>query len=455
MTGFLAILRKNRDLFLSDPRGLLLTFLMPVVIASLAGAAFSGMGGDGGDGDGTSEERRVALLVVDEDGTAGSRKLLDRLGKAKGIEIHVPEGGLPAARDAIRLGKSPAALVIPKGTGEALERGLFAAAFSGRKPKLTLLVDPSRQMETGMLRGVLFQEVMAAAAGDLFSAEGGRRALKTNLEDIERAEGLAPDEKARLREAFGFGMQFMERLGGALPRGGEGGGPDGGPAAGGGMPQPFEIAEEAVTAGGRSNPFQGYSNFAHAFAGMGVMFLLFGVLDGGLLLIRERARGTLARIVASPTPAGAVLLGEGVWLVGMGVLQLAVMLAVAHLPIFGVRVQGSWAGLGLIAVATSAAGAGFGLAIAAFFRTEKAAQGAAILVILVMSALGGSWWPLFITPKPMQDMASWTITKWAVGGLEGALWRGWSLAEIAPSAGVLGAMALLLGGIAWVRFKFE
>ncbi|MCI0341728.1 MAG: ABC transporter permease [Planctomycetales bacterium] len=455
MTGFLAILRKNRDLFLSDPKGLFLTFLMPVVIASLAGAAFSGMGGGEEGGNGESEARKVPLLVVDEDATPASRKLVDRLAKAKGIEVQVPEGGLAAARDAIRLGKRPAALVIPKGTGEALERGLFAAAFSGRKPKLALLVDPSRQMETGMLRGVLFQEVMAAAAGDLFSAEGGRRMMRTSLEDVEKAGDLLTEEKAQLREAFGLGLQFMERLGDAAPRVRGEGAPGGGPAGAGGMPQPFEIAEEAVTAGGRSNPFQGYSNFAHAFAGMGVMFLLFGVLDGGLLLIRERARGTLARIVASPTPASALLLGEAVWLVGMGVLQLAVMLAVAHLPFFGVRVQGSWAGLALIAVATSAAGAGFGLAIAAFFRTEKAAQGAAILVILVMSALGGSWWPLFITPKPMQDMASWTITKWAVGGLEGALWRGWSLAEIAPSAGILAGMAALLGGIAWARFKFE
>jgi ABC-2 type transport system permease protein len=130
------------------------------------------------------------------------------------------------------------------------------------------------------------------------------------------------------------------------------------------------------------------------------------------------------------------------------------MLAIAQV-FFGVRVVGSWAGLACVVVAASAAASGFGLCIAALFTTERQAQPVAILVILVMSALGGSWWPLFITPPVMQELASVTITKWAVGGLEGALWRGLDFAEMAPNALVLLAMAGGLYAIAWWRFRYE
>lgn len=390
MSGIRVVFAKNVALLVSDPKALALTFLLPIAIALLSGFAFSGM--EGGEGKGTA--RKTGLLVIDADGTPETARLVARLRASGALAIEVPEGGLDAARERLRLGQDAAALVIPKGTGERLKAGLFGAGFSGGPPTLTLLVDPSKSAETGMLQGVLFREVMGMLAGDAF-----------------------PDA--------------------------------------GGMPEPVRFVVEAVAApAAEGSPFEGYDGFAHAFAGMGVMFLLFGVLEGGCLLIRERQRGTLARIVASPTPAWTVLAGEACYLVALGVLQLSVMLAVAH--VFGVRVRGSWLGLAAVVVAGSAAAAGFGLLIAALFRTEKTAQPVAILVILVTSALGGSWWPLFITPKAMQDAASLTLTKWAVGGLEGALWRGWGLGDILwPHAAILAGMAVVLGAIAWWRFRFE
>jgi ABC-2 type transport system permease protein len=149
-----------------------------------------------------------------------------------------------------------------------------------------------------------------------------------------------------------------------------------------------------------------------------------------------------------------VLVSQSLFLMLLGVLQISVMLAFAGL-VFGVRVVGSWPGLVCVVVAGAAAAAGFGLCIAALFNTERQARPVAILVILVSSALGGSWWPLFITPQFMQNLASVTLTKWAVGGIEGALWRGFDFGQMLAPAGVLAGMAVALFGFAWWRFKYE
>ena len=363
--------------------------------------------------------------------------------------------GRPRAHDAIRLGKRPAALLIPAGTGERIDAGLFGAAMGGGPPTLTLWVDPSRQAEVGMLQGALYRAAMEVVAADSFSRTGGRRQLERMMERL-RADGAVPDgERAELQAFLDRGLAFMDAIPGA--DGAAGGDAEADPRNpfAGGMPEPVKFSVETISAGGgESSPFAGYDGYAHAFAGMGVMFLLFGVLEGGLFLIRERHRGTLARVVASPTAPHTVLVAQSIFGITLGVAQLVLMLVIAW-AFFGVRVVGSWPGLVAVVVAASAAAAGFGLCIAAFFRTERQAQPVAILIILVTSALGGSWWPLFVTPPLMQDLASVTITKWAVGGLEGALWRGWGFGDMAWPACILLGMATGLHALAWWRFRFE
>lgn len=455
-----AFLRRDLQLLFSDPKGLALTFALPVIVAILSGWAFSGMGKKPDDG---PAEPRIRLLLVDEDGTPPTRRLVERIGRIEGVgveELPVAAGpehreGRERAHDAIRLGTRPAALLIPPGTGARIEAGLFGAAMAGGPPTLTLWVDPSRQAEVGMLQGALYRAAMEVVAADSFSRTGGRRQLERLMRQLGDDADVPDAERTELQRFFARGLEFMDAIPEAQPGDAGGGAADARNPFAGGMPEPVRFAVETVSAGGgESSPFAGYDGYAHAFAGMGVMFLLFGVLEGGLFLIRERHRGTLARVVASPTAPHTVLVAQSLFGIGLGVAQLALMLAIAHL-LFGVRVVGSWPGLVCVVVAASAAAAGFGLCIAAFFRTERQAQPVAILIILVTSALGGSWWPLFVTPQLMQDLASVTITKWAVGGMEGALWRGWSFGDMAPSALILLGMATALHALAWWRFRYE
>jgi len=94
-------------------------------------------------------------------------------------------------------------------------------------------------------------------------------------------------------------------------------------------------------------------------------------------------------------------------------------------------------------LAVTAAVTSFGLLVAAWARTSKQAEGVSTLIILVMSCLGGSWFPLqaFAVPAPVELAMKSTLTHWAVSGYQGMFWHG--LAWTDPA--MLRKLAVLLG----------
>jgi ABC-2 type transport system permease protein len=77
------------------------------------------------------------------------------------------------------------------------------------------------------------------------------------------------------------------------------------------------------------------------------------------------------------------------------------------------------------------------------------------MLILTMSAIGGSWWPLFIEPQFMQDLAHVTITAWAMDGFHDLLYFDLGLAGILKEVQVLLLMTAIFFGVAIARFRLE
>ena len=72
-----------------------------------------------------------------------------------------------------------------------------------------------------------------------------------------------------------------------------------------------------------------------------------------------------------------------------------------------------------------------------------------------MSAIGGYWWPLFIEPQCMQNLAHVTITAWAMDGFYDLLYFDLGIGGIVKEVGMLLVMGDILIGIAVLRFRFE
>jgi ABC-2 type transport system permease protein len=122
-------------------------------------------------------------------------------------------------------------------------------------------------------------------------------------------------------------------------------------------------------------------------------------------------------------------------------------LAVIGAAFFGVRP----ASPGLLVLALLVVPTGFvGLMmlVASLGRTEEGASGAGWALMMPMSMLGGGMIPLAMMPAWIQPFSYASPVRWAIISFEGAIWRGFSLAEMALPCAILigiGAVAFAIG----------
>lgn len=212
---------------------------------------------------------------------------------------------------------------------------------------------------------------------------------------------------------------------------------------------PCELVSEAVVA-----KDDGTAGVTHVFVGMAVQGLLFFAIDLGIGMVRDRRLGLWKRLRAAPltrvTLLGSRLLSSAL----IGLFVLAGVFGFGAVT-FGLRVEGSWLGFGLMAGAASLMVSGFGLLIAALGRTEAQCRAASVPAVLAMSFLGGAWLPSSMMPEWVQTLAKSLPSRWAIDGFDAVTWRGLDLASTLAPVGVLLAFTLAFTAIAFARFRWE
>jgi len=140
----------------------------------------------------------------------------------------------------------------------------------------------------------------------------------------------------------------------------------------------------------------------------------------------------------------------------VGLIQLVLLFLVGEL-LFDIGIWRDPLTLGVLIVSTVAAASAFGLLIASWAQTVKQAEGMGTLIILVMSCLGGSWFPLQILDLPMvvQVAMRLTINHWSVSGFQGLFWNTQSIADlpILTSVGVLWLFTAIAGALSLRMFR--
>jgi len=421
-----ALVRKDLALFFRDRRAVVMSLVAPIVIASFFGFLFSSSADKG-------ESAKIPVRVVDLDGSALSRAVFDGLASERSLEV--ARSTAEEAREAVRKGKTAVAVILPPGFGVAAGRAFFNTA---EKPEVTLLHDPSRIGELAMVRGVLTQHVMEAVSKETFTGAGGVQTIDEALRGVEADQQMDAETRGSLRGLLENARRLnldAQRSGGEGPQG---------------LAMPYGVREEAMTA----RKGVAYNSFAHAFAGMGVQFMLLASIDLGMGILLERQRGLWKRLRSAPLSRTVLLAAKAVSGALLGLLTLLVAFGFAIL-VFGVRIQGSL--LGFLGVAASCAlmASTLGLLIAAFGETPQATRGIATLIILVMVMLGGAWVPAFVFPAWLQKVTLAVPARWAIDGLDATTWRGVDLAGAATPIAVLLGFALVFGILAVARFRWE
>jgi ABC-2 type transport system permease protein len=378
------------------------TIVWPVCVAVLFGFAF------GGAGDGPASA--IAAALVDEDATDGSRAFVARLEASGHFTFTAMDRA--AAEAAVRRGQQAAYLAIAAGFGERSAR-----LFYGRPREIEVGADPSRKAEAAMIEGLLMQaaaeDVQRALADPAASAAMAERALA----EARSAPGVAPE----LTRFLGAWREFI--------------GSPAGQATGGAAPeaqwQPLKVTSAPVTreVRGPTNPFQ-------VTFPQGVLWGLIGcAMSFGLSLVAERTRGTFVRLQMSPLTRTQILGGKAAACLAAMIAVQAVLYAIGY-AFFGVR-PSSWPLLAVASLSATVAFCGLMMLVATLGRTEQAASGTAWAILMPLSMVGGGMIPQFLMPPWMSAAGSVSPVKWAIRAIEGALWRGFTPAEMLLPCGLL------------------
>lgn len=196
-----------------------------------------------------------------------------------------------------------------------------------------------------------------------------------------------------------------------------------------------------------------YNNFDQVVPGYAIFFALFGINAVAGTILQEKEDGTFRRLLIAPVQRYALLGGKLLAQFLLTLAQLTVLFTIGYFA-FHLTV-GSWPGLIALLIGASFATTGLGILLVSIVKTRRQLNSIVPLVVLVTSAIGGAWWPLFIEPVWMQNIAKIGITAWAMEGLNGVMIFGKDFLQIAPDLIGLVAYGLICFFIATRLFRFQ
>lgn len=429
MSAFSALVRKDLKVFFSDRRAVIVSFAVPLALASFMGFLTGGSRDKGSAG-------KITVLMVDQDRSAVSAEVVANLRKDDSVNLETTT--LDDARARVLAGKVSVAVVLPERFGKEAGAAFFGTA---PKPEVALLADPSRSTEVAMIRGILTQHVMQAVSKSAFNPSADSTLMSDMLAQVERDTQMPSADKAALTQMLDSVNKFQKREV-TQP---QTAGPEGG------LTIPFDTKVEALK---KTGPNVKYNAYAHAFAGMGVQFVLFAAIEAAVGILTERQRGLWRRLRAAPLSRYVLLSSKALSGAIIGLMVLIVLFAFGAL-VFGIRIEGSLPGFALLCAAFALMSSCFGLLVAAIGKTPQAARGMSIFAVLVMVMLGGAWIPSFLFPASLQQLTLAMPTRWAVDGLDAMTWRGLGMDAAMLPAAVLVAFAGLFALIAVARFRWD
>ncbi len=150
-----------------------------------------------------------------------------------------------------------------------------------------------------------------------------------------------------------------------------------------------------------------------AFMPFTVMFIVTSVT-----MLRERTAGTLERMLAMPTGRGDILLGYAVALLGVCLVQAALVITLGVWPL-GMQVGGPVWALLLVALADSFCGTALGLAVSAFARTEFQAVQFMPALVFPQLLLCGLFLPREEMPAAAQAISQVLPLTYAIDAMQG------------------------------------
>jgi len=164
-----------------------------------------------------------------------------------------------------------------------------------------------------------------------------------------------------------------------------------------------------------------------AFMAPGVLAqsVLFISIFFGIAVIWERDLGIVHKLLVSPAPRAALVVGKGVSAGLRGLAQAVIVYLIALL--LGIRLRfgvGPLILVGLLVVLSSALFATFSLAVACLVKTRERFMGIGQLLTMPLFFASNAIYPLSVMPTWLRLLARVNPLTYVVDGLRGAMIRG-------------------------------
>lgn len=430
MKNIFTLVKKDFTRFRADKPAVILTFVVPIILIIIFGNIFGG-----------GENRgKINLVLVNHSDSPVAKKIEAKLDSSDTIsplkfyyddksksQVHFNE---ETAKNVVEEGKVRAALIIPEN---------FINDSTGTL-NLRFYYDPSNQIEISLIQGSV-QSLIMTEIPDIFPYLLRKKTAGELGE--ENARGFENGLKSVVGEYFNIDPDSVNLF----------------------SNDEASIASSSEDTTG--NIFDGMINFesvqlvgksisnpgvTRIVGGWAIMFLLFSLTGTATSLFEEKADGTLKRILCMPVKRSQILWSKYIYSMLLGIVQLSVMFLFAWAA-FDVDIFSNFLNLIIVIICSAAAAVSFGMIITSFAKSINQANGISTLLILVISALGGSWFPVSLLPDWMQILAKGTLTYWSVEAFMQVLWRGADFTAIAPHILVLLSTAFIANFYSLIRFR--
>jgi ABC-2 type transport system permease protein len=404
-----------------DRGSLVLSFVVPIAFFTIFAVIFGGQ---------HDTVPKIKVILVDQDQSRASKELVKGLEGDGSLVVTTrpaPTKNQPqpasytaaSAEAAVKAGDVSVALIIPQGWG--VNPISFQSNSAGNGPSIQLLNDASDAIAPQMVAGLLQKAAMTSMSEVM--AEQGMKYSEQYL------GGFTPAQRKTME---GYLDQLRQRENNQDTTAA---GPAPTSSAAGGL---IAVHERSVVGENKNRPM--ISFYA---AAIGVMFLLFTASGSAGALLDEAESGTLDRVLSSRINMTGLLAGKLVYNVGLAFTQLAVMFLYAWV-FFGLDFLTHIPGFVVMGLSTAFAVAAFGMLLASMCRTRAQLGALSTLLILIMSAVGGSMFPRFLMPEAMQKAGLWTINAWAIDGFTKVFWRDLPVTDLWQQVSVLLAIGIAL-----------
>jgi ABC-2 type transport system permease protein len=363
---------KDLSQIFRDKRVLLFLVAMPIIFTLFMGFAYK----SGKDND-ASRDTRIPLGWVNNDPEGNvSKQLFEMLSNSDAVKL--VELKPDAVDESVRKGEVAGALVVPVGYSDQV--------WVGKEAQLTLVAD------TNSAQGQSIFQSLRTPVTQLMSA---MEIARLSAETVGK-----PNDASELTETFASASKAWSK-----------------------SDSTSLVKVELAMKDNFLGDWYGDNPYNQASPGILVQFAIMSLVTSGQILVQERKSRTLQRMMSTSMRAWEIIAGHTLAMFAMVLFQIALLVVFGQLVV-SVDYMNAPLGTLLVSVSLSLWVAAMGLLIGTVAKDDSQVVLFALMAMFILSALGGTWFPLEVSSGAFALIGKLMPSAWAMTGYQNILMRG-------------------------------